>query len=53
MPEERWKRVIGGGHTLTLERVNPTLTYHESRIRKGGARGLNTPTREAASCDGC
>jgi hypothetical protein len=41
-------------HTcVTLEGVNPLLTYRASGFHKGGARGLNTPTREVASCEGC
>jgi hypothetical protein len=31
--------------------VNPPLTYRASRFRKGGAQGLNMPTREVASCE--
>jgi hypothetical protein len=38
---------------VAWEGVNPLLTYRVSGIRKGGARGLNTPTREVASCEGC
>jgi hypothetical protein len=36
---------------VTLEGVNPSLTYRASGFHKGGARGLNTPTREVASCE--
>jgi hypothetical protein len=36
---DRWRTHV------TWEGVNPLLTYRISRIRKGGARGLNTPTR--------
>jgi hypothetical protein len=44
--------VTGGGH-MSLEGFNPSLTYRESQIRKRGAVGLKTPTREVASCEGC
>jgi hypothetical protein len=50
---EKWKRVTGGGHMSSRKGVKPLLTYRISRIREGGAQGLNTPTREVASCEGC
>jgi hypothetical protein len=43
--------VIGGGH-VSLEGVNPSLTYRESQIHQRGIGGLDTPTREVASCEG-
>jgi hypothetical protein len=38
---------------ITLEGVNPLLTYRASGFCKGGAQGFNTPTLEVASCEGC
>jgi hypothetical protein len=44
---DRWRTHVA------WEGVNPLLTYRVLGIRKGGARGLNNPTREVASCEGC
>jgi hypothetical protein len=35
---------------IAWEGVNPLLTFRISGIRKGGARGFNTPTHEVTSC---
>jgi hypothetical protein len=41
-------------HTcVTLEGVNPSLTYCASGFCKGGALGFNTPNCEVVSCEGC
>jgi hypothetical protein len=42
--------VTGGGHT-SPGRSQPIVDLSVSGIRKGGARGLNTPTREVVSCE--
>jgi hypothetical protein len=38
---------------VTWEEVNPLLTYHVLGIHEGGAQGLNAPTHEVVSCEGC
>jgi hypothetical protein len=41
---DRWNTCI------TMEGDNPLLTYRALGFRKGGERGLNTPTCEVTSC---
>jgi hypothetical protein len=43
---DRWARVARKG-------VNTLLTSRVSGIREIGARRLNAPTREVASCEKC
>jgi hypothetical protein len=53
---ERTEKVEAGDRWwthITLEGVNPLLTNHVSGIRKGGARGFNTPTHKFVSCERC